>query len=109
MKDSIAVYKAITANRLADGVVVYLTKNDKELGWSSRIEDAAVFSDSVIQRMLRIAAEDVEKNIVVEPYAIEIIDKHRPIGARETIRAAGGPSIKYGADATPSEDPDYSI
>jgi hypothetical protein len=109
MQDSVGVYKAITANRLADGHVVYLTKNGKELGWSTSIEDAAIFTDSVISRMLRLTDVFIQDNIVVEPYAIEIIGKHKPLGAREEIRASRGPTIAYGSDAVASEDPEYSI
>lgn len=109
MKDTVEIFKVITANRLSDGIVVYLTKNGKDLGWSTRIVDAAIFHDSVVDRMLRLAECDVEANVVVGPYAIEILDKHRPLGTRETIRASGGPSIKFGKDTVASDDPDYMI
>lgn len=109
MKDSIEIFKVITANRLSDGFVIYLTKHGKDLGWSTRIEDAAIFHDSVVDRVLRLAEGEVEANVVVGPYAIEILDKHRPLGTRESIRASGGPSIRYGKDAVASDGPDYSI
>ena len=109
MKDSIEVFKVITANRLGDGIVVYLTKDGKDLGWSTSIEDAAIFHDSVVDRVLRLAESEVEANVVVGLYAIEIRGKHRPLSTRETIRASGGPSIKYGEDALAPDEPDYMI
>ena len=109
MKDSVEIFKVITANRLSDGIVVYLTKASKDLGWSTRLEDAAIFHDSVVDRVLRLAGGENEANVVVGPYAIEVLDKHRLLGTREIIRATGGPSIKYGKDAVASDGPDYSI
>jgi hypothetical protein len=109
MKDSVEVFQVITANRLNDGFVVYLTKDGKDLGWSTRIEDAAIFHESVIERVLRLAESEVEANVVVGPYAIEILGMHKTLSTREAIRADGGPSIKYGLDAVASEEPDYSI
>jgi len=109
MKDTIEVYKVITANRLIDGIVVYLTKNGKDLGWSTRIADAAIFHDSVVDRMLRLAERDVEANVVVGPYAIEVLGNHEPLGTRETIRASGRPSIGFGKDAVVPDEPDYTI
>jgi hypothetical protein len=109
MKDSIEVFKVITANRLSDGIVVYLTKAGKDLGWSTSIEEAAIFHDSVVDRVLRLAEGEVEANVVVGLYAIEIRGKHRPLGKRETIRASGGPSISYGEDALAADEPDYVI
>ena len=44
--------KVIIANRLSDGFVAYLTKDGKGLGWSTHIEDVAMFHDSVVDRML---------------------------------------------------------
>lgn len=109
MKDTIEVYKVITANRLIDGLVVYLTKDGKDLGWSTRIEDAAVFHDSVIDRALRLAEADVEANVVVAPYSIEVTGDHEPLGTRENIRASGRPSIGFGKDAVVPDEPDYTI
>jgi hypothetical protein len=109
MKDTVEIFKVITANRLSDGIVVYLTKNGKDLGWSTRIVDAAIFHESVIDRVLRLAEGDIKANVVVGPYAIEVLDKHKPLGTRETIRASGGPTISFGKDAVVSGEPDYMI
>ena len=109
MEDGNQIYRVITANRLRDGAVVYLTGAESGLGWSTDIGDAAVFDDSQVEHTLRRAEKDVAANIVVQPYAIEIIDRHKVLGSRETIRASGGPTIKYGSEALAPPEPDYSI
>ncbi len=109
MEDGDQIYRVITANRLRDGAVVYLTRAESGLGWSTDIRDAAVFDDSRVEHTLRRADGDVAANIVVQPYAIEIIDRHKVLGSRETIRASGGPTIKYGSEALAPPEPDYSI
>jgi hypothetical protein len=76
-------YSILTGNDLRKGHVVYYTNP----GWSSNISDAHVFSAPI---------EIPVDNEVVGIYAIEITGRNQPIGARERIRAAGGPSIPYG-------------
>jgi hypothetical protein len=53
-----------------------------------------------------LSERDADRNLIVGPEPIEITGKHEPVGAKETIRASGGPTIKYGEDAL---QPDYSI
>ncbi len=109
MKDSVEIYYAVTTNRLRDGATVYLTKSEKAIGWSTDIAQAVIITESVRERMLRLAQADVEANIVLDPYAIEITDNHKPLGTRERIRAAGGPTIKFGTDDMAKEGSDYVI
>lgn len=109
MKDSIETFVAITANRLGDGTVVYLTKESKDLGWSTDIHAAAIFHNSVVDRMLRLAGESVTANEVIDPYAIEIVDRQKPMRLREAIRASGGPTVRVGPGAPDGDEPDYSI
>lgn len=85
--------KAITANRLRDGAVVWLgTRND----WVERVEDAATYDDAGAQAALAVAQEDERRNVVVAIYSfeVEIVNgAPRPLRTRERIRALG-PSIR---------------
>lgn len=109
MKDSIENYFVLTTNRLRDGAVVYMTKSDKELVWTTDIKQASVFTKSVVDRMIRLAQRDVDANIVLDVYAAEVLDNHQPVGSRERIRALGGPTITYGTDDMVADGPDYAI
>ena len=84
----------ITANRLADGVVVFQTD---EAGWSEDFNRARVLKDAgATAAALARAIEDEAANLVVEPYAVpvEIRNGHvAPKALREAIRAAG-PTIR---------------
>ena len=79
----------ITANRLADGVVVFQT----EAGWSEDFNRAAVLRDSAATAdALRHAQADEAANVIVEPYAVPVEERNGhfvPKALREAIRAAG--------------------
>ncbi|MBN9058468.1 MULTISPECIES: DUF2849 domain-containing protein [Kaistia] len=88
--------KLITANHLADGLVVFLTADG---GWSYRLADARVISDAELEAALRHAKAQHEALIVVDPYEIEATVEDGvpvPVRLRERIRAAGGPTVTYG-------------
>jgi hypothetical protein len=84
----------ITANRLADGVVVFQTG---DAGWSEDFNRAAVQPDpEAAKAALARAAEDMTRNIVVDAYAVavEVRNGHvAPKALREAIRAAG-PTVR---------------
>ena len=86
--------QAITANRLADGRVVYLRDADS---WSERIQESVVAdSEDRAKTLLEQAKRAVAERLVVDPYlfAVSVEDgKIRPLGRREEIRAAG-PSVR---------------
>lgn len=88
------VYKIITANRLADGAVVYRRVNGD---WSQLVAEAELVQDEQAAAELLAAAEnDVARAIVVAPYIIDVArDKNdlAPVTLRERIRAAG-PTIQ---------------
>ncbi|MDZ5648822.1 DUF2849 domain-containing protein [Nitrospirillum sp. BR 11828] len=90
--------KVVTANRLQDGAVVWLTAAGD---WSTRIADAQVQADTAgVETALGIARASAARQEVVEPYAVDVVvegDGPRPLKTREWIRAAG-PSI----DAIPT-------
>ena len=109
MKDSVETYRVITANRLDNGAVVYMTRDGDEVEWSTAIADATMFPETDTADMLRLAAVDVAGNVVIDAYAIEITGKNKPMGLHEKIRAGGGPTIAVGEGGPPPEDPDYTI
>jgi sulfite reductase (NADPH) hemoprotein beta-component len=80
----------ITANRLADGVVVFQTADD---GWSEDFNRAAVRPDqAATAAALARAKADEAVNLIVEPYVVpvDIRNGHvAPKALREAIRAAG--------------------
>tara|TARA_R110002096_G_scaffold17030_3_gene58622 strand:+ start:373 stop:669 length:297 start_codon:yes stop_codon:yes gene_type:complete len=80
--------KAITANRLTDGRVIYRTASAQ---WSTRFEDAHALTDDEAEAVL--AAAETEFAIAVGPYLIEL-GEGAPAGQkwrREGIRI-GGPT-----------------
>ena len=88
--------KAITANRLDDGRVVFL---DDLGGWAPTLVEALLLSDGPeLDKATAYAKTQHDARIVVEPYPIdvEIIDGLPvPARIRERIRAQG-PTVPYG-------------
>ncbi len=77
--------RAVTANRLTDGVSVYFTADRQ---WSVRIGDAASAPD--IAGLLAEAERDILAAVGAYPIEVEIVDGAvQPIGLRERIRAFG--------------------
>lgn len=80
----------ITASRLADGLVVFLAKDGS---WTEDFNRAAVHADkATTAEALARAQADEAANLVVEPYAVLVVDKgghFEPKALREAIRAAG--------------------
>lgn len=88
--------KAITANRLSDGLVVFLSPSRE---WSLAVDDAELFADGPdLDAALDYGKAQQEARIIVDAYAIdmEIVDgKQLPARLRERIRAEG-PTVPYG-------------
>lgn len=84
----------ITANRLQDGLVVYLGAGD---AWVARIEDAEVAQGKDAAAALLTRAEaPAQKTRVVGPYLMDVtLDDGtvRPASIREIIRALG-PTVR---------------
>ena len=82
--------QTVTANRLADGAVVYRTAFG---GWTETIDEATVAADrEVANALLAEVALDVARSIVVAPYLIDVElrgARVRPAAFRERIRALG--------------------
>jgi len=93
----------ITANRLGDGRVVFLT----ETGWSQRIDKALVLgSKAETETALARAQADAAANEVVEPYAVDVrLERGRPepLRLRERIRLTGPTTGNSLAEAGPGE------
>lgn len=86
--------QALTANRLIDGVVVYLTADG---GWSESLQDAEVAEGKeAAEALLARATPFVERNEIIEPYLFEVEKQDeaiRAVSVRETIRQAG-PTVR---------------
>ena len=93
MSKTAQYHSIITANRLGDGVVVFL---DFEGAWSESIAEAVVAqSPDEVRALEDRGAHDAAHNLVVEPYLIEVREvagQIEPIRQRERVRA-GGPTI----------------
>ena len=89
-----AQFQALTANRLNDGIVVYLAADDR---WSESLQDADVAEGKeAADALLARAAPSVDRNEVVEPYLFEVSPEDegiRAISVRETILQAG-PTVR---------------
>ncbi|HUB63992.1 MAG TPA: DUF2849 domain-containing protein [Methylocella sp.] len=87
--------QVISANRLADGAVVYVSRDGT---WAGSLGKAAVFaSKEEAEAALRMAQEDAKRNLVVDPGVVEVRDEPggpRPVTLRESIRALG-PTIDF--------------
>ncbi len=89
MEKTVAL-QMMTANRIGDGTVVYLTKDG---GWSEWITDGEVSrSDEERDTLMAVAQAPAEIPEVVEPYVIDVVEEAgviRPVRYREAIRAQG--------------------
>ena len=78
--------KAITANRLIDGEVVFWNEGD----WVERFADAELFDEDGDDAL---AAAQGQPTVVVEPYFIDIEEAPTgglaPVSYRERLRALG--------------------
>lgn len=106
MEDDGEIFKVVTANRLRDGVIVYLqVAGDGTASWVEQIADATAFDEHEIEDALAQANPFVDDCLIIDLYATEVAGRNRPLSAREVVRAKG-PSIKYGHAAI---EPDFSI
>jgi hypothetical protein len=85
----------ITANRLADGTVVYVGRDG---AWAERLSQAKIFaSKAEAEAGLLVAQNDAKRNLVVEPVVVEVTQDAsglRAVTLREAIRALG-PTIDF--------------
>ncbi len=87
--------KVISANRLADGIVVYAGRDGS---WSEQLSQAKIFANTAAAAPgLLIAQNDAKRNLVVEPVVVEVTedaDGLRAVTLRDIIRARG-PTIDF--------------
>ncbi len=80
----------VTANRLRDGLVVFLSADG---AWSERISDAAgAMNEAGAQELMEMAKRSAIECRVVEPYLVEVeiaADGCHPVHHRESIRVSG--------------------
>ena len=100
-KNLTGTLQIVTANRLRDGAVVFLTASGE---WISDIARAAVASDeATAQRLLAIGTVAAAESRVVDPYLTAVAedgDSVVPVSLRERIRAQGLTFEAISADAT---------
>jgi sulfite reductase (NADPH) hemoprotein beta-component len=103
--------KAVTANRLSDGIVVYLTPDDR---WAQTPAAADWAQDPQAQEALLNRAQAFAGTTVVAPYLFQVVPQAdgtpRPSHMKEVMRARG-PSVRPDlgkqaelADAGPGEE-----
>jgi len=79
----------VTANRLHDGAVVYLTING---GWTTNVESGFVSNKKHKDELMVMAKEAVDAQLIIAPYLIDVevvANSIRPRRFRESIRAKG--------------------
>lgn len=79
----------VTANRLGDGEVVYLTGGGQ---WSAHLEDGRVVEDEEAKTLLAHVEEPQEELRIIGPYLMKVDEADgciEPLGQRELIRAKG--------------------
>lgn len=97
--------KVVSANRLVDGIVVYMGNDG---GWPEAFDRAKIFAaEAEAEAALLIARADAKRNLVVDPFLVEISSSAPSIGeecmGHEIVQAvslrnkirAGGPTIAY--------------
>ena len=86
--------RVLTANRLSDGLVVFLTAGG---GWSEWIDDADVARDPAATAELeKVGEAAVQNQRVVDPYLVDVTQTDSgivPVQHRERMRTKG-PSVR---------------
>jgi Protein of unknown function (DUF2849) len=87
--------KVISANRLADGIVVYAGLSGC---WFERLNNANLFAtNEEAEAGLALAQADAERNVIVDPCLVDVTQDAtglHPATLRESIRARG-PTIDF--------------
>jgi len=78
-----------SANRLADGMVVFL---DDAAQWTERLDRAAIARDKQAAEVL-LARARAQSSTVVDPFLVAVVEDEsgriEPLSLREKIRASG--------------------
>lgn len=86
--------QVISANRLGDGIVVYLAADGS---WSEFIAGSVIALDDATAEAMLVQARQAERDrVVIDPYLIDVAEvdgEVRPTRYRELIRATG-PTVR---------------
>jgi hypothetical protein len=100
--------KALTANRLADGEVVFWNAG----AWVERFAQAEIFADDEAADAAEARAKG-EIRLLVDPYLIDVIDADggpAPLSYRERLRALGPTNkLAHGKQAAGGDDIDRLV
>ncbi|KKX33701.1 DUF2849 domain-containing protein [Rhizobium sp. LC145] len=95
--------KVLTANRLSDGIAVWLDANGQ---WTEKLQDALIARHpEAIASLEAIGKRDFAANRVVDVNVIEVQEAGGqiwPLRLRERIRAQG-PTMEYAAGFRPAD------
>ena len=87
--------RALTANRLVDGEVVFWSQG----AWVERFADAQLFADGDPEAEAAEAHGKNQPTLVIEPYLIDLMESAglwAPVSYRERIRALGPSNLPHG-------------
>jgi sulfite reductase (NADPH) hemoprotein beta-component len=85
--------RVVTANRLTDGVIVWL---DARNSWVEEVAEAAIVEGEALETALQFAAAEEKRRIVVGAYPVIVTRSSEgplPMSVRERIRAVG-PTVR---------------
>jgi hypothetical protein len=88
-----AVFKTVTANRLNDGIAVWLGPEGR---WVERLAEALAIPAAEAEAALAVVKAAPDAHRLCDPYLIELAETPAGLGAashRERIRAAG-PTVR---------------
>jgi len=92
--------RILSANRLRDGIIVYLSSTGE---WLPQIDAAAVFtSQEASDAALAKARADIAANLILDPVVVDVTEGpkgKRAVGLRNAIRALG-PTVKFKRSST---------
>lgn len=95
--------KVLTANRLADGIAVWLNAGGQ---WTENLQEALIARHTEAASALEeIGKRDFSANLVVDVNVIDVEEENgviRPVRLRERIRAAG-PTMEYAQGYKPAD------
>ncbi len=98
--------KVLTANRLGDGIAVWL---DAAGNWSEKLQDSLVARhDQAVAALEAAGRQALASNLVVDANVIDVEERDgvlHPLRLRERIRAEG-PTMAY-AEGYGFADPDF--
>ena len=91
MSDSEKIFQVITANKLREGVIVYLTKDGGVTGWTENIDYAYIADEDELGDLLAVAQEYEKSNNVVGVYTVEIAGSREPFARRDGLPLRSSP------------------